>query len=75
MGEEFEFHGHKWAASLEDFEYARKFWLMTEKLLAEGKIRAHRTDVRTGGLDGILGGIADLKNGKVSGKKVVYSIA
>jgi len=75
MGEAFELQGKKFAASREDFEYARKFWVMAEKLLAEGKFRPHRTDVRTGGLDGILGGLEDLKNGKVSGKKVVYRIA
>ncbi|PNS14317.1 hypothetical protein CAC42_6830 [Sphaceloma murrayae] len=59
----------------QDFEFGKKFWGLAEKLLAEGKIKAHPTDVRSGGLDKIKEGLKDLQDGKVSGKKIVYTIA
>ncbi|KAL9086607.1 MAG: hypothetical protein Q9165_007050 [Trypethelium subeluteriae] len=59
----------------EDVEYQEKFANLATQLLAEGKIIAHSKDVRKGGLQGILGGLDDLRTGKVSGKKVVYQIS
>lgn len=50
------------------------FWNMAEKLFAEGKVKAHPKEVRSGGLEGIFGGLNDLKTGKVSGTKLVYKI-
>lgn len=58
----------------EDFEYTKKFIKLTEKLLAEGKLKAHRTKVGADGLKGVLKGLEDMKAGKVSGEKLVYRV-
>jgi hypothetical protein len=58
----------------EDFEYTKKFIKMTEKLLAEGKLKAHRIKVGADGLKGVLKGLEDMKAGKVSGEKCVYRV-
>lgn len=58
--------------STEDFEFAKMFRGITERLLAEGKIRPHTAKVRKGGLEGVLEGLEELKSGKVSGYKLVW---
>ncbi|KAF4554596.1 Trans-enoyl reductase ACTTS2-like protein [Elsinoe fawcettii] len=58
-----------------DFEFAKKFWGLTEKLLAEGKIKTHPADKRGGGIEKITEGLKDLQEGRVSGKKIVYTLA
>lgn len=73
-GEAFDFGGRHFPASQEDFEFAGMFWKMAEKLFADGKVKAHPKEVRSGGLEGIFGGLNDLKTGKVSGTKLVYKI-
>ena len=45
-----------------------------EKLIAEDKVKPIRKDVRPGGLEGVFDGLKDLKEGKVSGTKIVYRI-
>lgn len=62
-------------ASREDFEFARRVFDLTEKLLWEGKLKTHPETVRPGGLDGVLQGMKDMKDGKVSGQKLVYRMA
>jgi hypothetical protein len=53
-----------------------KNWVVVaERLLKEGKWRPHRQEVRKGGFDGILEGMKDMKEGKVSGVKLVYRVA
>ncbi|ORY02576.1 oxidoreductase-like protein [Clohesyomyces aquaticus] len=61
-------------ARREDYEFMAKWVRTAEALLAQGKVRAHRPEVRDGGLEGILEGLEDLKNGKVSGVKLVYKV-
>lgn len=63
-----------WPASNEDFELAKKFFTLSEKLLDAGHIKPHPVSARSGGLDGILAGMQELKEGKVSGAKLVYRI-
>ncbi|KAF2673102.1 GroES-like protein [Microthyrium microscopicum] len=74
VGEEFRMGPRKIEAKPQDFEFTKKFVQVAEKLVAEKKIRPHRSEVRDGGLDGIFGGLDDLKNGKVSGIKIVYKL-
>jgi len=62
-------------AKPEDLEFAGRFWKLTEGLLAEGKFKVHQPDVRPGGLDGVMKGLDDLRQGRVSGKKLVYRVA
>lgn len=61
-------------ASEEDYEFMKKFVAISEKLVADGKIKPHNVDVRDGGLDGVLKGLEDMKNGKVSANKLVYKV-
>jgi NADPH:quinone reductase-like Zn-dependent oxidoreductase len=76
IGEDFRFRGSNvYKAVPEDFEFGKKWVSLVENLLAEGKIKPHRKDLRSGGLDGILQGCNDLKEGRVSGNKLVYRIS
>ena len=77
-------------AKPEDYEFGQKFWSLTQVLFEQGKLKVHPVDLRSGGLEAIGQGyvarlrsgkqnltgcrLADLKDGKVSGKKVVYSL-
>ncbi|OAP55415.1 hypothetical protein AYL99_10388 [Fonsecaea erecta] len=74
FGEAFEFGSNKIPAVAEDFEYTKKFVAMVETLLAEGKLRPHKERVGPRGLEGVLEGLQDMKNGKVSGEKLVYLV-
>jgi hypothetical protein len=73
-GEAFEIEGELWPAVPEDFELAREFTSLVEKLLEQGLIKNHPVSMQDGGLDAILGGMQELKEGKVSGVKLVYQI-
>ncbi len=75
MGEPFE----KWAkvpAIPADYEYGKMFWEVAAQVLAQGKVKPARTDVNRGGkgLEGVLVGLKELKEGKVSGVKLVYDV-
>ncbi|KAK3387741.1 putative zinc-binding oxidoreductase ToxD [Podospora didyma] len=61
-------------ATKKDFEFGKKFWALSEKLLAEGKIRPHPMQVGESGLEGVFEGLQAMREGKVSGKKLVYRI-
>lgn len=76
FGDAFNRHGRKFEAKPEDFEFGKMFWELSEELLASGRIRVARTAVNQGGsgLDGVLKGLDDLKDGKVSGTKLVYKL-
>ncbi|KND91046.1 Quinone oxidoreductase [Tolypocladium ophioglossoides CBS 100239] len=54
-----------------DKEFAYWFYRYITHLLAEGELNPHPHKVLPNGLDGILQGVQDLKNNKVSGKKLV----
>ena len=70
----FEKAGKETPAVPEDFEFAKKFFGITEKLLAEGKLKTHPEQVGEKGLEGALKGMQDMKDEKVSGKKLVYRV-
>ncbi|KAK4973094.1 hypothetical protein LTR42_006388 [Elasticomyces elasticus] len=67
--------GKDFPAVPEDFEFAKQFFGITEKLLAEGKLKTHPEQVGPDGLAGALQGMEDMKNDKVSGKKLVYRVS
>jgi hypothetical protein len=67
--------GQEFAPVPEDFDYAKNFLPMVEHLLAEGKITPHQQTVGRSGLQGVLQGLEDMRNGKVSGQKLVYRVA
>jgi hypothetical protein len=72
-GEEFEIEGQVWPAVPEDFELGKKFMSIAEKLLEQGNIQPHPADIRVG-IENILGGMQEMKDGKHSGVKLVYRI-
>ena len=59
-----------------NYEYGKMFWEVTRGLLAEGKVQPAKQDVNRGGkgLEGVLAGLKELKEGKVSGVKLVYTL-
>ena len=62
-------------ASKEDFDFSMMFWKLAGKLLEARKVKVHPPSVRPNGLQGVLEGMQELREGKVSGEKLVYKIA
>ncbi|KAF1934461.1 putative zinc-binding oxidoreductase ToxD [Didymella exigua CBS 183.55] len=62
-------------ASDEDYEFGKRFWQISEKLLAEGKFKVHPPDARAGGLEAVLEGLNEIMRGEVSGKKLVFMLS
>jgi hypothetical protein len=73
-GEAFDMEGDHYDAVPEDFEFAKKFGTVFEELLEKGLIKNHPVELREGGLGGILRSLEDMKEGKVSGKKLVFRL-
>jgi NADPH:quinone reductase-like Zn-dependent oxidoreductase len=75
FGEYFSIAGtRKFEARPEDLEFAKIFWKLSEGLVAEGKIRVHPPRVGKDGLKGVLNGFQAMREGRVSGEKLVYRI-
>jgi hypothetical protein len=74
-GERFVIEDKEWPASPEDFELGKTFFSLAEKLLDHGLIKSHPIKLMEGGLEGISDGMQYLKDGKVSGVKLVYRIS
>lgn len=58
----------------QDFEFGKMFWDLSTKLIAEGKVNVHPPKVGKKGLEGVFEGLKELKEGKVSGVKLVYHV-
>lgn len=76
VGEFFKFGPNEIPAKPEDFEFGKMFWELSRGLLAEGKIKVHKPSVNKygKGLAGTLEGMQAMKEGKVSGEKLVYTL-
>ncbi|KAJ3070459.1 hypothetical protein HDU98_006527 [Podochytrium sp. JEL0797] len=76
MGEMFTFGPATIPAAPADFEFAKTFAVLSNALLAQGKVKVHTISVNeTGdGLAGVLKGMQFMREGKVSGKKLVYTL-
>ncbi|KZF19813.1 oxidoreductase-like protein [Xylona heveae TC161] len=72
LGETFDKYGVHCPANPKDAEFSAKILTYAGKLLAEGKLKPHPSDVRPGGLAGTLQGFQDMREGKYSGAKLVY---
>ncbi|RBA18225.1 hypothetical protein FPRO05_10520 [Fusarium proliferatum] len=75
FGEEFSMKGKVFPASQEDWELAKKFMTLTEKLIADNKLKTHPEAVRPNGLQGVLEGLGSLKAGVIRAQKLVYRVA
>ncbi|KAK5164025.1 uncharacterized protein LTR77_010116 [Saxophila tyrrhenica] len=60
-------------ATVEDYQFGQIFFRLAVKLLGEGKVKVHPPRVGKG-LEGALDGLDEMRQGKVSGQKLVYSI-
>ncbi|KAK3292074.1 chaperonin 10-like protein [Chaetomium fimeti] len=60
----------------EDYEHGKMFWELARGLLEQKKIKPAKADVNRGGkgLEGVLVGLEELRAGKVSGVKLVYTL-
>lgn len=58
----------------EAFVFGKEHGPIVEKLLEDEEIHAHQVEVGAGGLEGVLEGLKRLREGKVSGKKLVYQV-
>ena len=67
--------GPEFPANKEDYQFQKMFWDMTQKLLEEGRIKVHPPSVRGGGLKGVLDGLQEMRDGKISGVKLVYRVS
>jgi NADPH:quinone reductase-like Zn-dependent oxidoreductase len=75
VGEDFTVVDTPVTAKPEDKAYAQKFWAIAEQLLTAGKIKVHAPKVNPGGLGAVSEGLKLLKENKVSGEKLVYTVA
>ncbi len=57
-----------------DFEFAKRWVAVTERLIQEGRIQPHTPKIGQGGLEGVLKGLELLKEDAVSGQKLVYEL-
>lgn len=74
LGEAFDIGGQQIPAIPEDHAFAVQFTRLTQELLAKNALKVHPVSIQQGGLDGILNGLQELREGKVSGVKLVYSM-
>ncbi|KAL2841138.1 chaperonin 10-like protein [Aspergillus pseudoustus] len=74
FGEDFTFGPRAIGAKPEDREFAERIAGIVEKTLAEGKLQVHPPELCSGGLEGVLDGLQRMREGKVSGTKLVYKI-
>ena len=74
VGKDLTFAGNPIPAQPQDLEFGKGFWELSRELLADGKVKVHRPDVRQGGLKGVFEGLDEMRQGKVSGVKLVYKL-
>lgn len=76
IGEAFSIAGNEIPAAPGDLEFAKSFWELSRGLLADGKVVVHRPSVNKygSGLDGVMNGLDALRDGKVSGEKLVFTL-
>lgn len=60
-------------AQPEHFEFMKKWILEVEGLLEENKLKVHKVRVNKG-LENIFEGLELMRQGKVSGEKLVYTL-
>lgn len=73
-GELYKFEGEIYPARPEAFDFGRTWYPAAEKLWAEGKWKPHPQRVGAGGLLGAIDGMQEMRQGLVSGQKLVYLV-
>ncbi|KAG2002048.1 hypothetical protein GB937_009813 [Aspergillus fischeri] len=59
----------------QDWEFAKSWFQIAQKIIDAGEIRPPMSEVRACGWDGIPEGLGLLQRGEVSGRKLVYEVA
>lgn len=72
FGRRFNLVGETWEPSPQHRMFMARFYRIVENLLLNGKLRLMAFEVVEGGLATIPQGIADMRDGKVRGRKLVY---
>lgn len=73
-GELYKFEGDTYDAKPEALAFGRKWYKVAERLWAEGKWAIHPQRVGAGSLVGLLDGLQEMREGMVSGQKLVYYV-
>lgn len=74
-GEAFSYRNKDVPAKPQDFEFGKKFWDLSTKLIEAGRIKVHQPKVGKDGLVGVFDGMQQFREGKVSGVKLVYRVS
>ncbi|KAJ5032448.1 uncharacterized protein L3040_009052 [Drepanopeziza brunnea f. sp. 'multigermtubi'] len=76
IGESFRFGPNEVPARPADLEFGKMFWEVARALLEQGKVKVHRPSVNKfgKGFEGILKGMDEMRQGKVSGEKLVFTL-
>lgn len=76
VGESFKFLSNEFPAKPEDEKFAKMFWELSRELLAQGKVKVHKPSINKYGssLEGVIKGMQAMKEGKVSGEKLVFTL-
>ncbi|KAF2170924.1 hypothetical protein M409DRAFT_63945 [Zasmidium cellare ATCC 36951] len=76
MGEYYEYGPDRMPIPVDEeaFKFGKEHVEIAERLLQQGEIHAHQLDFGSGGLKGVLDGLKRLREGRVSGKKLVYLV-
>lgn len=76
LGEQFEMAGKKWDVDPKEMEHAEKVLRLVPGLLERGVVRPVRTIGGEGkrGLEGVVEGLDELRGGRVSAGKLVYTL-
>lgn len=76
VGESFTYGPMEFPAVPADFEFGKTFWELSEKLLADGKVKVHKPTINKfgKGLEGVIQGMQHMREGKVSAEKLVFTL-
>lgn len=74
FGESFDKLGSHVPAKPDHFEHAKMFWRLTEKLAHEGRLKPHPLRIGKDGLEGVLDGLQQGREGKIRAEKLVHRI-
>ncbi|TGJ84293.1 hypothetical protein E0Z10_g4471 [Xylaria hypoxylon] len=76
FGVEYNRFGTRYTPDPEEAVFATKFWAITQELLESGKLTPLKPEVNRfgAGLEGIIHGLDELRNDRVSGTKLVYTL-
>lgn len=74
FGEDWGMGATNFSANTTDAEFGRQWWALVQDLLDRGCIQTHRIIIGEGGLEGVLGGLQQLRDSRVRGGKLVFRI-